>query len=107
MTGVSPGREVNGHVAGHDAPFPGAARSGPASFRVRPNPWTASVVATAGVALHMYALAQIERLVSTFPSVPDVLLERLPYVNFGLPGELYFAAFLALTSARMFVGLLN
>ena len=48
----------------------------------------------AGLALHMAALAAIGRLVRQFPSVPDVVQARLPYVDFGLPGELCFAAFL-------------
>ena len=53
--------------------------------------WCALV---AGIALHMSALAAIGRLVRTFPSVPDVVHARLPYVDFGVPGELCFAAFL-------------
>ena len=42
----------------------------------------------------MAALALIERYVRTFPSVPDVAQASLPYVNFGLAGELSFVAFL-------------
>jgi len=54
--------------------------------------WCALV---SGITLHMSALAAIGRLVREFPSVPDVVHARLPYVDFGVPGELCFAAFLA------------
>lgn len=47
-----------------------------------------------GLDVHMSALASIGKLVRKFPSVPDVVHEHLPYVDFGLPGELCFAAFL-------------
>ena len=53
--------------------------------------WCALV---AGLTLHMSALAAIGRLVREFPSVPDVVHAWLPYVDFGVPGELCFAAFL-------------
>ena len=53
--------------------------------------WCALVV---GITLHTLALATIGRLVREFPSVPDVVHARLPYVDFGVPGELCFAAFL-------------
>ena len=66
--------------------------------RLRPTPWIAAIAAVAGVTVHMGALALIERFTTTFPSVPDVLLERLPYVNFGIPGELAFVVFLVLVT---------
>ena len=47
-----------------------------------------------GLTVHMTALAAIGRLVRTFPPVPDVVHASLPYVDFGLPGELCFAAFM-------------
>ena len=47
-----------------------------------------------GLALHMTGLALVERFVKQFPPVPDVLHAHLPYVDFGVPGELLFVAFL-------------
>ncbi len=55
-----------------------------------------------GLAVHNALLSIGERLVRTYPSVHDVLLERLPYVNFGRAGELYFAAFLAAFAIILF-----
>ncbi len=49
----------------------------------------------AGLLVHMAALAAIDHLVPAFPSVPDVVHQRLPYVNFGPPGELAYAGFMA------------
>jgi len=69
------------------------ARVRAASHSFRPNLWTGSLVLAAGLCMHMGCLTLVERLVPSFPSVPDVLLERLPYVSFGLPGELFFFAF--------------
>ena len=63
---------------------------------VRALPIVRGVLAlAAGLAVHMSALAAIEQLVPAFPSVPDVVHERLPYVDFGAPGEWLFFAFLA------------
>lgn len=56
----------------------------------------ALLVAAAGVTVHMGALALIERFVTHFPPVPDVVHAHLPYVDFGVPGELCFAAYLAI-----------
>ncbi len=46
-----------------------------------------------GVAMHMGSLTLIERFVAGFPSVTDVFQAKLPYVDFGVPGELVFVAF--------------
>jgi hypothetical protein len=51
--------------------------------------WLGGFVAIAGVTLNMCALAIAERLVTSFPRVPDPILSRLPYVNPGWPGEAY------------------
>lgn len=59
------------------------------------------LVLAAGLAVHMSALAAIEQLVPAFPSVPDVVHERLPYVDFGAPGEWLFFAFLATVLVRL------
>jgi hypothetical protein len=69
-----------------------------ADRRVRP--WrpglAAGIVAFfAGVAMHMLGLELVERFVTTFPAVPDVVHMHLPYVDFGVFGELCFAGFLA------------
>jgi hypothetical protein len=53
-----------------------------------------ALVFMTGLLVHNACLTAIERLTSHFPSVPDVLMSRLPYVAFGLPGELGFLAFL-------------
>lgn len=52
-----------------------------------------------GIAVHYASLTAVERFTRTFPSIPDALLARLPYVDFGVPGELYFFAFLAAVTA--------
>jgi hypothetical protein len=52
------------------------------------------LVLAAGLAVHMASLAWIGTLVLEFPAVPDVLHARLPYVDFGVPGELVYVAFI-------------
>ncbi len=47
-----------------------------------------------GVTIHMLALYSTDRAIGTFPSVPDLFMDRLPLVKFGVWGELYFAALL-------------
>jgi len=47
-----------------------------------------------GLAVHMTALAAIERFVDVFPPVPDVVQAALPYVDFGVPGELAYLVFM-------------
>lgn len=64
----------------------------------RPTLATGVLLFAAGLLVHNACLTLIERLTSRFPSVPDVLMARLPYVAFGLPGELYFVAFLIAVS---------
>lgn len=69
---------------------------------VRALPIVRGVLAlAAGLAVHMSALAAIEQLVPSFPSVPDVVHERLPYVDFGAPGEWLFFAFLAVVFVHL------
>lgn len=68
----------------------------------RPTVWSGAIVLVLGLAVHNGLLSIVERLVATYPSVHDVLLERLPYVNFGRAGELYFALFLAIFAVMLF-----
>jgi len=62
--------------------------------RVRVSGLAGALVLAGGLTLHMGALASIEAFVHDFPSVPDVIQARLPYVDFGVPGELLYFAFL-------------
>lgn len=55
-----------------------------------------------GVAWHFTALSLIERLVTSFPSVPDVLMDRWPRVDFGLFGEVWFFGLIALFAVAHF-----
>ena len=55
----------------------------------------------AGLLAHMASLQLIEHFITTYPSVPDVFMQRLPYVDFGPPGELCFVAFLVLAVGRL------
>ena len=68
-------------------------------FHFQPTLRDGLLMLVAGLALHMSSLAGIEQFVHTFPSVPDVLHSNLPYVDFGLPGELVYAAFLLTITA--------
>ena len=76
------------------------ATSGGGAFReLRPqrSPVPTAIGITAlvlGLALHMVALAMVDTLVRDFPSVPDVIHERLPYFDFGAPGEWAYAVFM-------------
>ncbi|HEX5635335.1 MAG TPA: hypothetical protein VFX50_18960, partial [Gemmatimonadales bacterium] len=63
-------------------------------FHFRPSLRDGVLMLLGGLALHMASLAGIERFVSVFPPVPDVLHTHLPYVDFGPPGEMVYAAFL-------------
>ena len=78
----------NGHLGGNLAPH-----------ALRPGVALACGVAAAGVAVHMACLALVERFVDVYPSVPDVIQSRLPYVDFGVPGELFFLGFVAVLVA--------
>lgn len=55
----------------------------------------------AGLSVHMAALAGIERFVSDFPPVPDVIHARLPYVDFGAPGEMAYGLFMVCVLTRL------
>jgi len=68
-------------------------------FHFQPTLRDGFLMLVGGLALHMASLAGIEQFVHTFPSVPDVLHANLPYVDFGLPGELVYAAFLVTITA--------
>jgi membrane-associated phospholipid phosphatase len=68
-------------------------------FHFQPTLRDGFLMLVAGLALHMASLAGIEQFVHTFPSVPDVLHSNLPYVDFGVPGELLYAAFLVTITA--------
>lgn len=48
-----------------------------------------------GIAVHMAALALADAWVTTFPSMPDVVLAHLPRLNLFLVGEILFAVYLA------------
>ena len=64
---------------------------------------TALLTVAGGFSIHMAAPALIERYVSTYPSVPDVAQASLPYVNFGLAGELCFVAILTAATLVVFI----
>lgn len=53
-------------------------------------------VALAGITIHTLLQTSIDRLVTDFPSVPDVLLARLPYWDLYIIGEMVFWLYLAL-----------
>jgi membrane-associated phospholipid phosphatase len=53
----------------------------------------ALAVVAAGLVVNLVGLRLSDQLVPWFPSVPDIIQARLPYVDFGVPGELVFIAF--------------
>lgn len=57
--------------------------------------WFSVLALLLGVALHMAALAVAERTAPYFPTVPDLLLDRLPSVNLFAVGEAAFWLFFA------------
>jgi membrane-associated phospholipid phosphatase len=59
-------------------------------------------VLMAGVAIHMLALFITDRAIASFPSVPDLLMDRLPRVDFGVTGELFFVAILIFFAVTFF-----
>jgi len=73
-----------------------AVATSPARVRWRATPGSGVAFLVGGLAVHMGALALVERFVRDFPGVPDVLHSHLPYVAFGVPGELVYATFLVL-----------
>ncbi|MBI5466622.1 MAG: phosphatase PAP2 family protein [Candidatus Kerfeldbacteria bacterium] len=53
--------------------------------------WLVAVgIAAIGVTWQFLSLALIERSVSVFPTVTDVLMDRLPRIDFGFFGESWF-----------------
>ena len=52
--------------------------------------------------MNLGSLKLSDHLVPWFPSVPDVIQARLPYMNFGVTGELVFMAFV-LASATLLI----
>jgi membrane-associated phospholipid phosphatase len=84
---------------GAAVPAPPEERPPPAVLH--PSLVLALAVAIAGLATNLGSLKLTERLVQTFPSVPDVIQARLPYVDFGVPGEFVFVAFLITCATRL------
>lgn len=65
--------------------------------------WSVAVlVAAIGVTWQFLSLDLIERSVTDFPRVADVLMDRLPRVDFGLFGELWFFGLITLFSVWHF-----
>lgn len=62
----------------------------------------AVIVATIGVSWHFKALSLIERSVTSFPRVTDVLMDRLPRIDFGLFGEVWFFGLILLFAIAHF-----
>jgi len=48
------------------------------------------VVLLAGVGIHYGALMYVDRYVTVFPRVADLLIDNWPRFNFGWGGELFF-----------------
>lgn len=61
-----------------------------------------TLIAALGVAMHMAALALADRAVDQFPTVPDVLLERLPFFNLFAIGEALFWLYLLVFAVAFF-----
>ena len=68
-------------------------------FHFQPSLRDRVLMLVGGLALHMASLAGIEQFVHTCPRVPDVLHTNRPYVDFGPPGELVYAAFILTITA--------
>lgn len=62
----------------------------------------AAVIAGIGVTWQFWSLALIERWVTTFPSVSDVVMDRLPRVDFGWLGEAWFFGLILLFAVNHF-----
>lgn len=59
--------------------------------------WSVAIlVAAIGVTWQFLSLDLIERSVTNFPRVSDVLMDRWPRVDFGLGGEIWFFGLIAL-----------
>jgi membrane-associated phospholipid phosphatase len=94
MSGPLPSVSVSVN-AREETPAAGAdpsAASRPAEWTLRPTIVSSVVVAALGVAIHNGCLTLVERFVSSYPHVHDVVEARLPYVEFGPAGEVFFAA---------------
>lgn len=63
---------------------------------------TALTVALLGVALEYAVLISVDRLVDDFPRVSDVLMDRLPLIQFGWVGEALFFSLVAIFAWRFF-----
>lgn len=50
----------------------------------------AIIIAAIGVTWQYSALSLIERYVTNYPTVPDVVMDNLPRVDFGIFGEIWF-----------------
>jgi membrane-associated phospholipid phosphatase len=68
---------------------------------LQPQLAVAIAVAIAGLVVNFISLRLSDQLVPWFPSVPDIIQARLPYVDFGVPGELVFIAFFATSVALL------
>jgi len=90
------GHPVSAAVGAGVRALDGAFATSPARARWRATPVSGAAFLVGGLAVHMGALALVERFVRDFPGVPDVLHSHLPYVAFGVPGELVYATFLVL-----------
>lgn len=60
------------------------------------------LIAGTGIGLHFGALALADRLVRVFPSVPDVLVDRLPLIKDLWYGEYFFFLFIACYAVVLF-----
>lgn len=63
---------------------------------------TGVLVAVIGVTWQYTALWLVERWVQTYPRVTDVVMDRLPRLNFGIWGELFFFGLLVLILVLFF-----
>lgn len=68
---------------------------------IRVTPVAGVLALVGGLGVHMGALTLVERFVPAFPPVPDVVHAHLPYVDFGWPGELVYAAFLVAVAVTL------
>ena len=91
------GVTANGHAGGVRLFVPTESRAG-----LRISPLAGFLALAAGLGIHMGALALIEKFVRVFPPLPDVVHAHLPYVDFGWPGEIVYAAFLVTATAVLF-----
>jgi hypothetical protein len=91
------GVAANGHANGVRLFVPAESHAG-----LRVPPLAGFLALAAGLGVHMSALALIEQFVHVFPPLPDVVHAHLPYVDFGWPGEIVYAAFLVTATIVLF-----